>query len=212
MTDFSKFFPGEPTLILRKFYPDPGTFDLTVPVGATIARLSASGCGGQGENHGGGGAFARSVVAVTAGESLRIQVGNTSTASTPGDSGVRRGASGPWLVYADRGRGNSNPGLASLSIGDVKRDGQRGYTGQPTQEGRPGLDEADYGSLGFEGRGVYRVISGATSYGHITGPGGGGFLTAYYDLEGIYVIGWASHGSAGCGQVALEFFDINPGY
>lgn len=203
MTTFSQLFPGEATLIARRCFVDPGSVLITVPAIATIARLSAVGCGGQGEFYGGGGAFARSVVNVTAGEALTVQTGNTSTASTPGDSGVRRGS--VWLVYADRGRGNSEAGLASRSIGDVKRDGQRGLSGSGTY-GNPGSDAIDYGRLGFEGLGVYDPAGGPT------GPGGGGHLTAFYDNNGVFVGNNASFAAAGCGQVTIEFFDINPGY
>lgn len=209
MTNFSTFFPGEATLLLRRFFADPGVFNLTVPAGATIARLAAGGCGGQGDSYGGGGAFARSIVNVTPGESLQVQVGNTSTASSNGDSFVKR--SGATLVYADRGRGNGEAGLASRSVGDIKRDGQRGLNGTTTF-GAPASDATDFGSLGFQGVGVYRVISGSLSSNNLTGPGGGGHNTAYYDDNGVFVAYYATNAAAGTGQVAIEFFDINPGY
>lgn len=211
MTDFSTFFPGEATLLLRRFFPDPGSFNLAVPAGATIARISAEGCGGQGDNYGGGGAFVRSVVSVTAAENLRIQVGNTSTQSVSGDSFVKRNDNTTVLAYADRGRGNGQAGLASRSIGDIKRDGQNGLS-SGGQYGTPAWDAGDFGALGFQGQGVYRLVGGVTTNDALTGPGGGGHLTPYFDSNGVFLINFASGAAAGAGQVAIEFFDINPGY
>lgn len=213
MTNFSTFFPGEATLILRRFFADPGSFNLAVPAGATIARISAEGCGGQGDNYGGGGAFVRSIVNVTAAENLRIQVGNTSTQSVNGDSFVRRNDNITVLAYADRGRGNGQAGLASRSTGDIKRDGQGGLSSGGGQAGAPASDAGDFGALGFQGLGVYLMSGGTiTNSDALTGPGGGGHLTAYYDVNGIFLANFASGAAAGTGQVAIEFFDINPGY
>lgn len=205
MTDYSEIFPDAPQLLARKFYVDPvASLNVTVPAGATYARISCLGCGGQStEAQGGGGAFARSVVPVTPGETLNVRVGDTSTASTNGDSYVRRSAT--YLCYADRGRGNGNAGLAANSVGDVTRNGQTASTSTSYPDrygGQSATDAGDFGELGFGKRpagGHYSWIGAA--------PGGGG---VQFYAERVYS-GYTRH-HAGCGLVAIEYFDKDPGY
>lgn len=187
-------------LVKRQYFKVPGnTTGIAVPAGAKFLRALAQGCGGQGTNFGGSGAFARRKIAVLSTDTFSVQVGNTSTASTPGDSAVWKGAVGGTVVcYADRGRGDGTAGLAVNSIGDVTRDGHSG----PTDGAEPG-DAADLQALGFQGL----QASPNTRSGD---PGGGGVLVPYYSSTGAFA-GYTIH-AAGQGLVCLEWWDADPGY
>lgn len=198
----------KPTAVLlsRKWYGDPGEITIQAPVGAKWGRVTAQGVGGQGEFWGGGGASAGDRFPVNApGEVFFLRIGSTSQGSVLGDSIFARmngAAMGAILVYADRGRGNSNGGSAALSIGARKRDGQKGQP-QIGGGGNPGGDAADYASLGFSGRGAI--------YGQRAGdPGGGGQLHPMYDEYGNYIGYYATPG--GTGLICVEWFDADPGY
>lgn len=205
MTSTSIIFPAEAILVRRKFFQNAGQFNFAVPAGANFLRAIAQGCGGQGENYGGSGAYALSRVPVTPAENLKIQVGNTSTQSANGDSWVRRNDNS-IIVYADRGRGNSDAGKAALSQGDVKRDGQAGVNNQG-RGGLPPSDANDFGALGFSGYAI-RNPRDDINYGS---PGGGGVLGAIFDEFNNLQFFIAPNGG-GCGLVALEFFNTDPGY
>lgn len=203
MSKWSELFPSTLVLMGRAFFKVPGVYSRTVPAGAYFMRAVALGCGGQGDQWGGGGALARSLVAVTPGENIKVQVGTTSSASIAGDSWVRRNDN-TNICYADRGRGNGNRGLASNSFGDVTRDGSPGVSGSG---GDPASDLADFGTLGFGGLG--NKTSGDISH-SAPNAGGGGALGPAADENGIF-IGYVTFGAGG-GMVALEFFNENPGY
>lgn len=204
MTFYSELFPDDAVLISRIWLKTYGPHDRVAPAGANILRVAALGCGGQGDNEGGGGALARSKVPCTPGENFRSYVGDTQTASTAGDSWVRRvNSSGELLVYADRGRGNRSPGLAANSFGQVKRDGNAAASGV---FGKPASDAADFAPLNFAGRptGNIPVNPGAST------PGQGGRQTGVNDENGNYVGNIITPG--GFGLVVLEFFNGDPGY
>lgn len=206
MTLFSDLVKSEATLLARKWFTEPtisSGYDYTVPTGAAFVRATAVGCGGQGENWGGGGAFVRKVAPVTPGENLKVYPGDTKTASTLGDSWLKRN-DGTVICYADRGRGNGTGGQASLSVGDVKRDGAAGASGMG---GAPGSDSSDYAGLTFGGTGMVQDPPGP-----FTPPdyGGGGKQLPVYDEFGTYL--GATAYAAGTGVVVLEFFDADPGY
>ena len=148
---------------------------------------------------------------MTPGENLIVQVGNTSTASPLGDSFVKRNDGVTVLCYADRGRGNSNAGMASNSQGDVTVDGSPGGAGIG---GAPTSDATDYFAVGFFGQGAENepVHNGGTANpaGYGADYGGGGFVATDLDENGAGVILGAI--GAGSGLVCLQFFDSDPGY
>jgi hypothetical protein len=200
MTTYTDLYPPSATLIARKFFKLAGNFNHAVPVGAIWMRAMALGCGGlSAEAWGGGGAYARSAVAVVAGENIKVQVGTVSTAGAPGNSWVKRNDD-TIICLADRGRGTGPGGQAANSIGDVTRSGAAGSAGIG---GNSGSDAADFASLGFAGLGALYLTRSAT-------PGGGGALQIRYGSDGEASGYWES--GAGAGMVCLEFFDRNPGY
>lgn len=204
MTTFSDLFPDGAALMGRKWFKLPGNFNFAVPAGVYFIRASVLGVGGQGENWGGGSAFARAIFPTTPTENLKIQVGRTAQADVPGDSWVKRNDN-TVLVYADRGRGSSAPGLAINSVGDVRRDGTVGGTGGVG--GEPASDAADYGGVGFWGGGArseYNAPARAADYG-----GGGVGVNVYGEYSQL--VGVTAY-PAGGGLVCLEFFNANPGY
>jgi len=207
-TLYTDIFTDGPVLIGRKWFKTPGQFNYAVPAGAKFCRALMCGSGGQGSNWGGSGAFARVKFPVTPAENLKIQVGNSQTASTAGNSSVSRNDN-TVLGLADRGRGGTGftnsgtPGLASNSIGDVLRDGVNGSdTG--TAGGAPASDAADFGGFGFGGNGCVQTSNNGADF------GGGGHNTPYNDDSGVF-IGYLPF-LAGTGVVVLEFFDTDPGY
>jgi hypothetical protein len=200
MVTWTQLHPDEAVLISRKWFKEPGAYNFTVPAGAKYVRAIALGCGGQGGNWGGGGAYARSRVPVTAGDNLKVQVGTPNTSSTPGDSWVERN-DGSVICYADRGRGIGTRGLASNCTGDVVRDGNPGLS---NAGGAPASDAADFGALGFGGAAAHADFSVNADY------GGGGHTYQDNDETGT-LQNFAAWG-AGTGVVVLEFFDIDPGY
>jgi hypothetical protein len=199
MTLYSVLFPDVAELVARKWFKAPGSFNWPVPAGATYLRAHARGCGGQGENWGGGGALVRSVVPVVEAENLLIQVGTASTQSVLGDSFVKRN-SGVIIAYADRGRGNSNGGSAAFSTGGVKRDGAAGNNTTGIG-GAPASDVLDAEPVIGPGRGSQNG-DGRFTY-------GGGGKISYIWTEADIAITMAH--PAGPGLVCLEFFDGNPG-
>lgn len=202
MTTWTQLFPDEAVLLGRRFFKEPGIYNATVPALTNFVRAHAVGSGGQGSNWGGGGAYARSVVPVQPGDNLVIQVGDVSTATTVNDSFVKRN-NGSVICYADRGRGIGTRGSASLSIGDITRDGSPGS--DPTGVGgAPGGDLTDYATAGFGGRGTDYTQTFAPDY------GGGGHRTVQTDGFGNFIgyTAWV----AGTGLVCLEWFDSNPHY
>jgi hypothetical protein len=202
-TTWSSLHPDTAVLIGRKWFKEPGDYNYTVPASAKFVRAFAQGCGGQGQFWGGGGALAKCTVPVTAGDNLKVHVGDVSTSSTPGDSSVKRNDNSV-ICYADRGRGSGARGLASNSIGDVVRDGSDGGGGSTDHGGAPASDAADYGNMGFGGRAITGASLIASDY------GGGGHTFIDTDENGI-LHNFAAWG-AGTGLVVLEFFDSNPGY
>lgn len=203
MPTYTALHITDATLIATKAFKVAGQFNFTVPAGANYMRASALGCGGQGDHWGGGAAFARSVVPVTPTENIKVQVGDVSTASTPGDSWVKRNDGTTVICYADRGRGNGSRGLAANSIGDVTRDGLPGNDSTGVGGSAPG-DSGDFGAVGLSGVGTNAARTNAA------GPGGGGKLQAVYDENNNFVKYIAY--PAGQGGVRLEFFDTNPNY
>jgi hypothetical protein len=191
------------SLLRRDWFKRPGPFlGITPPAGAKYLRALAQGCGGDGPTAiGGGGAFARTRKLTDASWTYSVQVGDTSTASSAGDSAVWKGAagSGELIVYADRGRGDGTNGKASLSFGDVKRDGAAGLG----DGGLPGGDSADFASLGFDGWGG-KLNQAPGIF------GGGGFLFPKWDSSGFR--GYSATAVGGMGRVCLEWWDADPGY
>lgn len=203
MTTWTSLFPDEAQLLGRVFKKLPGQFTVTVPAGVAFMRAHALGCGGQGDQWGGSGAYARAIVAVTPGEALTVQVGDCSTASTPGDSWVKRN-DGTVIVYADRGRGDGDRGQALLSTGDVTRDGQDGNQNAGFEAGGAlTADQNDYDPVFGQGRGAEYTKTRSGDY----GCGGHRFPQT---LNGNFVgyVSWP----AGTGIVCLEWFNANPNY
>lgn len=208
MTTWTTLHPDDALLLGRIWYKDPGSYSFVVPndfasfpgVAPAFVRAMALGSGGQGDHWGGGSAFARKTAPVSVGDALSIQCGAVGTASALNDSWVKRG-NGASIVYADRGRGAGIRGVAVNSVGDVTRDGDPG--GQDFG-GVCGSDAADYGSLGFFGRGADYGWTRAADFGC------GGHILGYVNEFGVDQghVAWA----AGTGLVCLEFFNADPGF
>jgi hypothetical protein len=207
MTTYTDIFPDPIEMLLTKVFSDEGVFTYVVPNDARIKYIVAvaEGCGGMGDSQGGGGALVKNKIPITPGETLTIQVGKTSTASVLGDSFVRR-ANNTYIVYADRGRGNGNPGFALNSTGAVKRDGYNG-AGAAATSGAPASDATDTKSAGLGGFG-YNYAQPQLSQG--SDYGGGGRLYPRYDGGGDWTGDYTSDG-AGSGFVRLEFYTGEPG-
>lgn len=197
---WSQVYPKDVTLLRNVWLKDPGSINYTVPNIQSYQWLVVSvlGCGGMGENSGGGGALAKSKVSISPGEVLRTQVGNVSTASVLGDSFVKR-SNNVVIAYADRGRGNGQGGLASNSTGDLKRDGV-------STIGTSGHDLTDVLSMGIGGVGYYY----ASNVDRAADPGGGGYLLPQYNSDHNWN-GYYSAVGAGTGLVLLQFYDKDPG-
>jgi hypothetical protein len=209
MTTYHDIFPDPIELLFTKVFSEEGTFTYVVPNDNSIKFfvVTAEGCGGMGDSNGGGGAQVKRKAAVTPGETLTIQVGKTSTASVLGDSFVKR-ANNTFIVYADRGRGNGNPGSIINSTGDVKRDGRSGggSSSDPTV-GAPASDAADTKSVGMGGFGFNYAqpnLSQGADY------GGGGRLYPRYDSGGEWDGTYTSDG-AGSGFIKFEAYNGDPG-
>ena len=201
MTTWTSLFPDAAVLLSRVSRKEPGNYDIEVPAGAKFLRAASLGVGAEGDQWGGGGAYARSRVPVTPGEILKVQVGQLSTSGTPGDSWVKR-ADGTVICYADRGRGSGVRGVAANSIGDVKYDGQ---PGSPAGLGGAAANDAtDYAPLIPPGDGADYSSTKGADY------GGAGKLYWMTDQYGNFVryISWPG----GSGLVALEFYDSDPGF
>lgn len=202
-TTWTSLFPDEAQLLGRMFKKLPGQYTITVPASVAFVRAHALGCGGQGDQWGGSGAYARAIVSVTPGEALTVQVGDCSTASTPGDSWVKRG-DGSIIVYADRGRGDGDRGQALLSTGDVTRDGQNGVVnGTSSHGGDMAINASDMDPVFGQGRGADFNSTRSGDYGC-------GGLREVQTLYGTFV-GYVAF-PAGTGLICLEWFNANPHY
>ncbi len=201
--------------------PTSGTAqNIIVPSRAIWADVRAVGAGGQdfGASYaGGGGAYARTLLAVTPGETLSAFVSSWYFTGVSYESSLSRG--GTVLLSAAPGAGTGAGGQASASIGQVKRDGGQG--GDPSSTGWGGWlgaawevasnpssrlpsfnysaaynfkggfaasDIGDFDSLGIGGFGAFD--NGGVNA-NDAGPGGGGFGA-----------GWA-----GAGAMIIEFYD-----
>lgn len=212
MTSWTELYPGDPVLIQRVWKKDPGHYTVQVPqpaswdgVSPVYLRAIARGCGGQGANWGGGGAYARSKVPVKPNDTLLLQVGSLATADIPGDSWVKR-SDGAVICYADRGRGNGNGGMGASCTGDVVGSGNPG--GGTAQKGGASASDAaifaglDAGNFGYDntGAGFLRAAD----------FGGGGHGLSNFNEVGAWMQ-FAAYG-AGSGVVVLEFFASDPLY
>lgn len=184
----SELFPDQSFLKGRVWKKEPGTYSVTAPAGANFIRVAGVAVGGQGEDPGGFGAYARSKRACVAGEVFICQVGRPGTGGVAGDTWVKRAATGEVILYADRGRGTGGvQGDASRCIGDIKRSGVAGVSS--------GGDLGDLTGFGFGG-------AGATAT-QAPGPGGAGQGNVYPSVTTRY--------PAGTGELAFEFYDGDPG-
>ena len=151
-------------------YGTGGTYSFTVPAGVTSISALAIGAGG-----GGGGALAyANNIAVTAGETLTVNVGS---AGAPGTAAGTASTSGTWsrllrggtvLVSANGGSGGVNGGAGggggTIGVGTGGAGGAGG-TGNSGGGGGGG------GAAGYAGAGGNGGNSGAVGS---TGSGGGG--------------------------------------
>lgn len=207
MTLWSTIFPEKATLLGRKWWKAAGSFNHAVPVGPKWCMAHVLGCGGFGDQPGGGGAFVRTRFPVTAGENLVLQVGSPSTQTIAGDSFVKRN-DGTVLAYADRGRGNRNAGAIELSVGEIRRAGTMGaYDGDgATIGGLPGGDAADPRQLFGALAGLVEQTPSMTPR-HPAQWGGGGRVWYFQDEDGNNARpGWPG----GSGVICLEFYDKRP--
>lgn len=210
MTLYSTLFPDIAILKARKWFKSGGNFDFVVPAASKWCRLHLAPAGGYGDNNSGGGAFVRHRFPVTVGENLKIQIGNPSTQTEASSSFVKRN-DGTLIAYADRGRGNGNPGLAANSTGEIRRDGTPG--GQDSTAGAYfGYggdcvgDDADLIQIFGRLRGA-RYGAAVPAVVRSAEPGGGGKI-GYYDDggDGLHRLGHPG----GAGLACFEFFDLRP--
>ncbi len=202
MSLLSVIFPDLVASTGSKAFIVPGAFSFVVPASSKFARVTLRGCGGQGDNWGGGGALVRSRFAVTPAESLSVQVGTASQASVSGDSFVKRGAT--VLAYAERGRGNGAGGSLANSIGDIERAGETVPTSGflvDQHGGLPGSDAIDVEAV------LGAAVSTMQDQNTHVGPGGGGRLIYIPDYGGnLQRLAYP----AGSGVVVIECFDGQP--
>jgi len=214
MVTYTDIYPDDIVLIKTLWFREEATqFNLFIPntteleKSITHAILTAQGAGGMGDADGGGGALVKSKVPVTPGELLFAQVGKCSTASVLGDSFIKR-ADNTVIVYADRGRGNGNPGLAINSTGQLKRDGFAANASPSANRGSPSSDLDSLQSLGMGGLG-YINAQGVLAF-QAADPGGAGRLVPRYDSGGNWLGDYVARG-AGTGTLAIQLFNGDPG-
>jgi hypothetical protein len=195
-------------------------YAITAPAKTAVGRVSMVGAGGwytggaDGNKGpaGGGAAFARKKFSASPGEGFTAYVGNPhlnvtnfSTFIPNGDGSSRfiRNTGSVLLCKAAASFGAlGSYGLASNSVGDVKRDGspRPGYDAP----GTPGNDEADTYSLGFKAATTTGPYDGKQMASH--GVGGRGT----YRVDPAQSFTWQV--VPGCGLICVEWFTEDPGY
>lgn len=185
----SDLFPDQSILLSPRYVKkDAGRYEITAPAATTHISTRLVAVGGQGENFGGNGAFARRKAKAAPGEVFELQVGQPGTGGAAGDSWLRRKATGEMLCYADRGRGTGGvQGDAAKCIGDVARSGVANVGS--------GSDASEPFALGFGGR--------PASARRAPGPGGGGQGLVYPSVTVRF--------PAGQGMGVVEFYAGDPG-
>lgn len=211
-------------LLRRDWLVTPTTGQTVIaPAGAGIIRASLVGAGGwrSGGAAGAGAAFARVTTTCTPGESFTAKIGNTANSldggSAAGDTELLRTSGSVQIALAKRG--GTNPGLASASVGDLKRDGEAALAGTSGDigigdvfsyypGGCPGDLEDDF-SLGIGGP---RAILGYGVYtiGAHAGCGGVGVTNVYRNIGATFFR--QSWNNPGHGLMCVEFYRTNPGY
>ena len=155
-------------------FSTPGTYAFTFPAGVTSVKVEAWGSGGGGSitgTAGGGGAFAgNNNLVVTPGVTYDIKVGSGAARGSGLDGGDSNFGS---LVIAKGGKGGANlgtGGLASESIGAIRKNGGSGGAGSGSGGGGGGGagGTTNNGSNGSGGNG------GAGGAGGLFGGGAGG--------------------------------------
>ena len=163
----------------------PGSYIFTVPLGVSEITVETWGGGGAGGDAapfsatvgggGGGGAYARSTLAVSAGQTYTLVVGAGSTSTARGgDSWF--GSTGTVLARGGNSVSNGSSsgasgGAASLSVGDVRRSGGNGANGATPFLGA-NTGGGGGGSAGPNQNG--NNASGRNGAAGVSGGGGGG--------------------------------------
>ena len=182
---------GGDTSAGEAFFPEPGQYDWVCPDGVTsVCAVCIGGGGGSTKDEmggsGGGGLGYKNNIAVTPGETYKIQVG----AGGVGDVYIGRyGASGgdSWFINATTVKGGGGGGTGCAADGDHSVPGYGGRGGTYVGDGG--------GNGGNGGDGNRSSISGT---GADTGGGGAGGYSGDGGKGGDYNGNWQS-GSAGNG-------------
>lgn len=213
MSAYSSLFRDQK--LLSRVYFDLPTLNIgapasiIVPSGATVMRASGVGAGGMRTgSHGGSAAYARMKGAVTAGETLTVQTGNSggnldANVWALGDTVVKRVTGNVTLLKAARGQGFA-AGSSADCIGDVKRSGQyvlNQLNGLPAA----GDDEDDYGVGIGNGHGWQNQVITPSR-----GGSGAYNVQIFKNFEATYIIYQSFY--PGHGHACLEFFKSDPGY
>ena len=172
-------------------YPTAGTYDLTIPAGATWLHVKAWGAGGANgpsSDAGGGGGFAQGNITVSVGQAYKIVVGGAGSGTTGGTGGGGTGGTG-----ADNGGGGggySGVFITSVSQANAKVIAGGGGGGGSTDASSSnagaggGTDGADGASGANNSYGKKGTSSAGGAAGIAGGGGGGASGTAGSALQG----------------------------
>lgn len=210
------------TLVQR--VPLSGSASVTVPSLAICAKVVAVGAGGNAYNPnpagssaygGGGGAYAKSWIAVVPGELLDATIDNSQIGAGLNGGSASLARAGATLLLAAGGFGASvfGPGLGGQvanSIGTITRNGGTGGNSSPASPvpsnpeatnlflGQGGIPASDYGDFDAINIGKW----GAYYSGRSGGPGGGGSVYLALNNPRIWSYMWP-----GPGAMVIEFYN-----
>ncbi len=187
---------GAPASAGEAFFPEPGQFDWVCPAGVTsVCAVCIGGGGGSTRDEmggsGGGGLGYKNNIAVTPGETYKIQVG----AGGAGDVYMNRyGCSGgdSWFINATTVKGGGGGGTGCAADGDHTLPGYGGRGGTYVGDGGGnGGNGGDGNRSSISGTGADTGGGGAGGYGGDGGQGG--------DYNGNWNSGTDGNGGGGGG-------------
>jgi uncharacterized repeat protein (TIGR01451 family) len=235
-------FTGNSATSTSTTFDTPGAQTWTAPAGVTEVTVEVWGAGGStkdgNDSRGGagGGAYARSTLAVTPGVTYNLQVGDGPTAKETDGGGSWFNTSG--TIFAQGGRKGGDAvalgGQAGSSIGDVTYSGGNGgarsadrlYGGggggsaTPNGPGTNGTSAADGGPAGVGGTGTGDGGDGgingvAGQDGQAPGGGGGGTGSGADDVsaggDGQVIITYETFGTVSAPGTLASGWNLAPG-